>query len=258
MALFPDLRVALEAADAADAATMVRYRSVGLEVEEKADLSPVTAADRAAEEAIRSHLARHRPGDAVLGEEYGSSGQGLRRWIIDPIDATVNFVRGVPVWATLIALEDADGIAVGVVSAPALGARWWAARGGGAWADGTRMRVSTIDRVEDAHLSINSVVTHEQHGLGPQILNLSRRCARTRGFGDFWSFMLLAAGAVDVVVEPLAAVWDLAPLQVIVEEAGGRFTDLDGNRSISAGRAVATNGPLHDAVLAALATPEHE
>ncbi len=158
-----------------------------------------------------------------------------------------------PVWATLIALEDADGIAVGVVSAPALGARWWAARGRGSWADGHRMRVSTVDRIADAHLSINSVVTHEQHGLGPQILDLSRHCARTRGFGDFWSFMLLAAGAVDIVVEPIAAVWDLAPLLVIVEEAGGRFTDVAGNRTVTGGNAVASNGPLHDAVLTALA-----
>lgn len=248
-----DLRIALEAADAADAATMSRFGSTALVVDAKSDLTPVTDADRAAEEAIRRHLQRHRPGDAVLGEEHGASGTGGRRWIVDPIDATVNFVRGVPVWATLIALEDADGIAVGVVSAPALGARWWASRGGGAWGDGRRIRVSTVDRIAEAHLSINSVVTHEQHGLGPQILDLSRRCARTRGFGDFWSFMLLAAGAVDVVVEPVAAVWDLAPLLVIVEEAGGRFTDLTGARTVAGGNAVASNGVLHEAVLTALA-----
>lgn len=252
----PDLRIALEAADAADAATMQRFRATDLTVEHKADLTPVSEADRSAEMAIRAHLGKSLPGDAVLGEEYGASGSpGGRRWIIDPIDATVNYVRGVPVWATLIALEDAAGIAVGVVSAPALGARWWAGRGLGAWCGGRRIHVSDVGRIEDAHLSINSIVTHEQHGRGAQVMALSRRCARTRGFGDFWSFMLLAEGAVDVVVEPIAAVWDLAPLLVIVEEAGGRFTDIIGERTIAGGNAVASNGRLHEAVLAAMAEP---
>jgi histidinol-phosphatase len=248
-----DLRIALEAADAADAVTMRRFRAPDLAVEEKSDATPVSDADRAAETVIRDHLSRHFPGDAVSGEEYGAADTAAaRRWIIDPIDATVNYVRGVPVWATLIALEDGDGVAVGVVSAPALGARWWAARGLGAWGDGRRLRVSAVDRLDDAHLSINSIVTHEQQGLGPQITALSRRCARTRGFGDFWSFMLLAAGAVDLVVEPIAAVWDLAPLLVIVEEAGGRFTDLAGNRTIAGGNAAASNGRLHEALLEAM------
>ena len=252
MSLAGDLRIALEAADAADSVTAPRFGAADLAVEIKGDLTPVSEADRASEQAIRGVLARHRPGDAVVGEEYGASGAGSRRWIIDPIDATVNFVRGVPVWATLLALEDPDGIAVGVVSAPALHRRWWAARGLGAWADARRIAVSSVTRIEDAHLSINSVTTHENHGLGPQITALSRRCARTRGFGDFWSFMLLAEGAVDVVVEPLAKLWDLAPLLVIVEEAGGRFTDLTGARTAAGGNAVATNGRLHDAVLAAM------
>lgn len=188
----------------------------------------------------------------MVGEEYGTTGEASRRWIIDPIDATVNYVRGVPVWATLLALEDAGGIAVGVVSAPALGRRWWAARGLGAWANATRIAVSAVDRIEDAHLSINSVPAHEAQGMGHQITELSRRCARTRGFGDFWSFMLLAEGAVDAVVEPLAKVWDLAPLLVIVEEAGGRFTDRAGVRTVSGGNAVATNGRIHDAVLSVM------
>jgi histidinol-phosphatase len=254
-----DLRIALEAADAADTATMRRFRAPDLAIEQKADATPVSEADRAAETAIRDHLRRHLPHDAVLGEEYGAGDiTAPRRWIVDPIDATVNYVRGVPVWASLIALEDADGIAVGVVSAPALGARWWAARGMGAWGDGRRMRVSAVDRIADAHLSINSIVTHEQQGLGPQITALSRRCARTRGFGDFWSFMLLAAGAVDLVVEPIAAVWDLAPLLVIVEEAGGRFTDFAGNRTIAGGNAAASNGRLHDALLEAMKSESQE
>ena len=254
MSIATDLGVALEAADAADLATMRRFRAVDLAVEHKSDLTPVSEADRAAEVAIRTHLGRFLPGDAVLGEEYGASGTFKgRRWIIDPIDATVNYVRGVPVWATLVALEDAEGIAVGVVSAPALGSRWWAGRGLGAWSAGRRIGVSDIAEIADAHLSINSIVTHEQQGLGPQILALSRRCARTRGFGDFWSFMLLAEGAIDLVIEPVAAVWDLAPLLVIVEEAGGTFTDLTGHRTIAGGNAVASNGRLHDAALAAMA-----
>lgn len=252
MSLAADLRIALEAADAADAVTTPRFRAADLAVEIKGDLTPVSEADRAAEQAIRDMLARHRPADAVVGEEYGATGEGGRRWIIDPIDATVNFVRGVPVWATLLALEDPDGMAVGVVSAPALHQRWWAARGLGAWANAHRIAVSSVDRIEDAHLSINSVAVHEQHGLGPKITALSRRCARTRGFGDFWSFTLLAEGAIDVVVEPIAKLWDLAPLLVIVEEAGGTFTDLGGARTAAGGNAVASNGRLHAAVLAAM------
>ncbi len=249
MPLSSDLRIAIEAADAADAVTTSRFRAADLSVEMKADHTPVSEADRGAEQAIRTVLKASRPADAVMGEEYGASGNSGRRWIIDPIDATVNFVRGVPVWGTLIALEIDGEVAVGVVSAPALHSRWWAGRGLGAWANARRVKVSTTSRIEDAHLSINSVVTHEEHGRGDQILALSRRCARTRGFGDFWSFMLLAEGAVDIVVEPVGAVWDLAPLQVIVEEAGGRFTDLSGKRTIAGGNAVATNGLLHDTVL---------
>jgi histidinol-phosphatase len=252
MSFAPDLRIALEAADAADAVTTRRFGAADLSVEIKDDLTPVSEADRAAEQAIRAVLADRRPGDAVVGEEYGATGAAGRRWIIDPIDGTVNYVRGVPVWATLLALEDGDGIAIGVVSAPALHRRWWAGRGLGAWADARRIAVSNVDRIDHAHLSINSVATHEEQGLGPQITALSRRCARTRGFGDFWSFMLLAEGAIDVVVEPIAKVWDLAPLLVIVEEAGGRFTDLTGARTAAGGNAVASNGRLHDAVLAAM------
>ncbi|MFH1105567.1 MAG: inositol monophosphatase family protein [Actinomycetota bacterium] len=247
-----DLRSALEAADAADRVALARFGAADLHVETKGDASPVSDADRSAEMAIRSVLGRLHPGDAILGEEYGETAGSARRWIIDPIDATVNFVRGVPVWASLIALEDDDGIAVGVVSAPALGTRWWARRGGGAWHDARRMSVSTTASLGDAHLSINSVTAAEAAGI-PGVLALSRACARTRGFGDFWSFMLLAQGAVDAVVEPVAKVWDLAPLIVIVEEAGGRFTDVRGERTIGAGNAVATNGPLHDQVLRVLA-----
>jgi histidinol-phosphatase len=244
-----DMRLALEAADAADAVTLALYRSSALRVDTKPDMTPVTEADRAAERAIRQILEAARPEDAIFGEEYGETGSAPRRWIIDPIDATVNYMRGVPVWGTLIALEDPDGIAVGVVSSPALGHRWWAGRGLGAFRNASPMRVSTIDSLDEATLSFNSIVAHEEYGLGEQVTALSHMCGRTRGYGDFLSFMLLADGAVDVVTEPIAKEWDLAPLGIIVTEAGGTFTDLQGERTIRGGNAIATNGLLHDEVL---------
>jgi len=245
-----DMRLALEAADAADAVTLDLYRSSDLRIETKSDMTPVTEADQAAERAIRRVLETARPEDAIAGEEYGETGSAHRRWIIDPIDATVNYMRGVPVWATLIALEDSDGIAIGVVSSPALGHRWWAGRGLGAFRNATPMRVSKVDALGEATLSFNSIVTHEQHGFGEQVTALSHMCGRTRGYGDFLSFMLLADGAVDVVTEPIAKEWDLAPLDVIVTEAGGTFTDFRGERTVRGGNAIATNGLLHDEVLA--------
>lgn len=248
MDLRSDLLVAIEAADAADAVTLARFRAGDLHIDTKADLSPVTEADRAAEMAIRGVLAAARPDDAVAGEEYGTEGTGSRRWIVDPIDATLNYMRGVPVWGTLIALEIDGEIAVGVVSAPAMGHRWWASRGAGAWRNAAAMSVSSVGTLEEATYSMNSLVEHERRGWAGA-MDLSRRCGRTRGFGDFLSFMLLADGAVDVVTEPVAAEWDLAPLIVIVEEAGGRFTDRSGARTVRGGNAVATNGPLHEAVL---------
>jgi histidinol-phosphatase len=247
-----DLRIALEAADAADRITMGYFRNPDLKVDTKDDATPVTEADQGAERAIREVLVAARPDDAIAGEEYGESGDSVRRWIIDPIDATVNYMRGVPVWGTLIALDDGDGISVGVVSSPALGHRWWAGRGLGAHLNAVPMRVSTIETIEAAHLSFNSLVTLGEYGLGQHGMALSQRCERTRGFGDFLSFMFLADGAVDIVVEPVAKEWDLAPLEVIVSEAGGRFTDLDGHRTVRGGNAVATNGLLHDEVLEVL------
>jgi histidinol-phosphatase len=250
-----DLRLALEMADAADAVTRPRFRSADLAVEAKPDLSPVTDADRAAEQALRALLARERPGDGVLGEEYGEAAPGERRWVLDPIDGTSNFVRGIPVWGTLIALEQAGEIVVGVVSAPLLGRRWWASRGGGAFGNGVPLRVSRVAGLADAQLSYNAQVTFEEAGWGPQGLALSRRCWRTRGFGDFWSYMMVAEGAVDLAVDPIAAIWDLAPLQVIVEEAGGRFSDFTGARRLDGGNAVASNGRVHDEALAILQEP---
>jgi histidinol-phosphatase len=252
MDLRHDLRLALELADLADRVTVDRFRAADLVVDTKPDTTPVSEADRAAERTIRDRLAAARPGDAVHGEEYGTSGSAARRWILDPIDGTMNYVRGIPVWATLIALEIDGLIAVGVASAPAIAHRWWAARGLGAWRNADQLHVSAVSDLADAQLSYNDVHTFEARGKGEEVLALGRRCWRTRGFGDFWSHLLVAEGAVDVSVEPVAALWDLAPLQVIVEEAGGRFTGFDGVAAPDRGNAVASNGLLHDEVLAIL------
>ena len=252
-----DLALAHALADAADAITLVRFRAQDLQVSAKPDLTPVSDADLAVETELRRLLSAARPADAVLGEEYGTTGEGPRRWVVDPIDGTKNFVRGVPVWATLIALQ-VDGLGeVGVVSAPALGRRWWAARGAGAWAgrsatDGTRLRVSAVGSLTDAHLSYSSLSGWQQQGRLAGLLSLSERCWRTRAFGDFWSHVLVAEGAVDASFEPEVSLWDLAALQVVVEEAGGRFTDLSGRSGPAGGSVVCSNGLLHDEVLAAL------
>jgi histidinol-phosphatase len=235
--------------------TMARFRAADLVVSTKPDLTPVTEADRSVERAIRERLAAARPGHAVLGEEYGAEGAGEWRWILDPIDGTKNFVRGIPVWATCIGLQHAGTMVVGVVSAPALGRRWWAARGQGAFAGGRPIRVSGIASVADAQLSYDSVPGFEACGMGERFLGLARRCWRTRGLGDFWSHVLVAEGAVDIAVEPEVSVWDVAAVQVIVEEAGGRFTSLAGEARPDGGSAVSTNGLLHDEVLQELGPP---
>jgi histidinol-phosphatase len=241
----PDLFLALELADTADA---ISSRSFGakLEVETKADLTPVTEADRAVELELRRLLVEARPDDAILGEEHGETpGAGGRRWLLDPIDGTRNFTRGIPVWGTLIALEEGGDVRVGVVSAPALGRRWWAERDGGAFANGERIRVSRIDRIEDAVLSF---------ALDRQLPEIASRAWHVRGFGDLWAHMLVAEGAVDAAVDAVGvSEWDLAAVQVIVEEAGGRLTDLAGERSLDSGTAVTSNGLLHAQILEALA-----
>ena len=215
-------------------------------------------ADRAVEQELRRLLSSSRPGDAVLGEEYGIDGDGPRRWVIDPIDATKNFIRGVPVWATLIALQVEERVSVGVVSAPALGRRWWAARGLGAHAGpsssyATELRVSAVPTLGEAALSYSSLTGWHSTGRFDGFLDLTRRVWRTRAFGDFWSHVLVAEGAVDISCEPEASLWDLAALQVVVEEAGGRFTDLSGAARPDGGSVVCSNGILHDEALAALA-----
>jgi histidinol-phosphatase len=205
----------------------------------------VTEADRAVEAELRSLLAAERPDDAILGEEEGTTGSGERRWIVDPIDGTRNYARGIPVWATLVALEESGDIGLGVVSAPALGRRWWAERAGGAFANGDRIGVSAIAQVEEA------VLTFSYENPIPE---LAARAWHARGFGDFWAHMLVAEGGADAAVDAVGvSEWDLAAVQVIVEEAGGRFSDFAGAARFDAGTAVSSNGLLHDEVLAALA-----
>ena len=241
-------------ADAADELTMRRFKAVDLKVETKPDLTPVSDADRAVEEAIRGTLSDARPQDAVVGEEFGTTGWGDRSWIIDPIDGTKNYVRGVPVWATLIALMEHGKIVVGLVSAPALGRRWWAAAGGGAWTgpsltNATRMRVSSVSGLDDASFSYSSFGGWEKIGRLDDFLDLGRACWRTRAYGDFWSHMMVAEGSVDLSAEPELSAWDMAALTVIVEEAGGAWTDVAGVRGLEGGSLVCTNGLLHDEVI---------
>ncbi|MGC5016743.1 histidinol-phosphatase [Streptosporangium sp. DT93] len=249
-----DLRLAHVMADAADDLTMRRFKAMDLRVETKPDLTPVSDADQAAEKAIRNTLARARPRDAVIGEEFGESGHGERSWIVDPIDGTKNYVRGVPVWATLIALLDQGRVVVGLVSAPALGRRWWAARDSGAWTGrsltkATRCQVSSVASLQDASFSYSSLGGWEEAGKLDAFLDLNRSVWRSRAYGDFWSHMLVAEGAVDVSAEPELSRWDIAALTVIVEEAGGIWTDLSGVPDIDGGSLLCSNGPLHGAVL---------
>ncbi len=250
-----DLRLAHVLADAAERVTLGRFRALDLVVEAKPDLSLVSDADRAAEEIIRGQLARSRPRDGIIGEEFAPSGQGQRRWVVDPIDGTHNYVRGVPVWGTLIALVDGEDPVVGLVAAPALGRRWWAATGSGAWAgrsltSASRLQVSKVADLRNASLSLASVTSWDAVGRTEAVLDLARTCWRDRGFGDFWSYMLLAEGAIDIAAEPELNLYDMAALVPIVTEAGGRFTSLTGQDGPFGGNALATNGLLHDEVLA--------
>ncbi|GGP00163.1 histidinol-phosphatase [Nonomuraea glycinis] len=258
-----DLRLAHVMADAADDLTMRRFKAVDLKVETKPDLTPVSDADRAVEETIRGTLRRARPRDAVVGEEFGKTGWGARSWVVDPIDGTKNYVRGVPVWATLIALMEYGKVVVGVVSAPALGRRWWASTEGGAWTGrsltkATRMRVSSVSSLSDASFSYSSFGGWEKTGRLDNFLDLSRACWRTRAYGDFWSHMMVAEGSVDLSAEPELSPWDMAALTVIVQEAGGTWTDVAGVNGLEGGSLVCTNGILHDEVLRRLTAPAPE
>lgn len=256
-----DLALTHLLADTADAISLPRFRARDLHVTDKPDMSPVSDADTAVEKALRSTLARARPRDGVLGEEYGASdpaaGPSSRTWVIDPIDGTKNFIRGVPVWGTLIALMDGDEPVVGMVSAPALGRRWWAATGHGAYAGrhasaATPLRVSGVRRLADASFCYASLTSWEEIGRLDAMLDLMRATWRQRAYGDFYGHVLVAEGAVDIMVEPELSLWDLAALVPIVTEAGGTFTDLRGRPGPGGGSAIATNGALHREVVARL------
>jgi len=262
-----DLALAHRLADAADAITLSRYQAIDLSITTKPDNTPVTDADKSAEDAIRALLHAHRPDDGIVGEEFGNVGlEKNRYWVIDPIDGTKNFLRGVPTWATLIALmeKSSDGserVSVGVVSAPALFRRWYAFEGGGAFVivnkDGggasstpRKISVSAVSKIEDASISHSDF-----QGWGERLepfRTLLDQAWRTRAHGDFWSHMLVAEGAVDIAVEPTLALWDMAALDIIIREAGGRFSNLDGIDGTLGGNGLSTNGALHDYVVAAL------
>lgn len=257
-----DLRLAHVLADNADSLSMDRFLALDLQVDTKPDMTYVTESDQAVEAAIRRTLKSARTRDVVLGEEQGeqdeagsAGGAGGRRWIVDPIDGTANFVRGVPVWATLIALEEDGEVVVGCVSAPALGRRWWASKGGGSHTGRSLMksreiRVSQVSELEAASLSYASLGGWDAIGRGEAFASLMRRCWRTRAYGDFWSYVLLAEGAVDIAAEPELNLWDMAALDVIVREAGGTFTSLAGAPGPWGDNALATNTRLHDAAMA--------
>ena len=249
-----DLGLALELAGHADVVTMHRFEATDLSVKEKPDLTPVSDADLNCEKHIRDSLKRSRPRDEVLGEEFG--GQACyegRQWVIDPIDGTKNFVRGVPVWATLISLlEDGEPV-VSVVSAPALRRRWYAAKGAGAYrvfgGEPKRLHVSQIEKLGHASLAMSSLTGWSERGLRDKFLNLTDKTWRLRGYGDFWSYCLVAEGAVDIATEPEVSLWDLAAPSLLVTEAGGTFTDLSGSPGPHGGSAIASNGRLHKAAL---------
>lgn len=259
LTLADDLDLAQRLADAADAISSSRFRASDLIVTTKPDMTPVSDADKAVEQAIREMLAAERPDDSILGEEFGTEGNASRQWIIDPIDGTSNYVRGVPVWATLISLA-IDGVPVlGVVSSPALGKRWWAAVGDGAWvsdngAEPRALRVSRVGTLADASISYNSIQQWDQAGRLDQLVELSRQVWRTRAYGDMWSYMMLAEGLIDLAGEFDLQPYDMAALVPIVEEAGGTFSSADGEPGPWHGSALATNGLLHEAALAIIAS----
>lgn len=250
-----DLALALELAELADSITLDRFEATDLDVSSKPDMTPVSDADLATETALREKIAAARPADAILGEEFGGAVELTgRQWVIDPIDGTKNYVRGVPVWATLIALLD-DGIpVVGVISAPAMGRRWWAAKDAGAWrtvsgGSPKRLGVSGVTELADASVSFSSLSGWAERGLRENFIALSDKTWRLRGYGDFLSYCFVAEGSVDVALEPEVSLWDLAALSVLITESGGTFTSLSGEPGPHGGDAVATNGALHQAVL---------
>jgi histidinol-phosphatase len=252
-----DLEIAHQLADLADQLTMAKFLNSDLVVDTKPDLTPVTEVDRGVEQILRDHLAAVLPDDSVLGEEFGISGESNRCWVIDPIDGTKNYVRGVPVWASLIALMQDNQPTIGVVSAPALGRRWWAAKNAGAFTGlpehsgqhGRLISVSKISKMSDASISFSDLSFSEDQPFAAGFKKLASTVWRTRGYGDFWQHCLVAEGALDISAEPVVALWDLAPLAIIVAEAGGRFTGLNGVAGPDQGSAVASNNLLHENAL---------
>ena len=252
-----DLDLALKLADQADEISLARYRALDLHIESKPDRSPVTDADRAVEAKLRETLSEYRPEDVIIGEEYENTGTADRTWIIDPIDGTANYLRGVPIWASLIALRVNGVITTSVVSAPALGRRWWAHRGNGAFTQDVNglvsyLQTSKINEIEHASISYNNLQLWDQSGKLDQLIELSRKVWRTRAYGDFYSYMLLAEGSIDMVAEHDLKIYDIAALVPIVEEAGGRFSDLAGPLTDESSSVLATNNLLHDKMQQAL------
>jgi len=248
--MIKDLDLALKMADHADEISLKRFRALDLLVESKPDRSPVTDADRAVEAQLRALVADYKPTDSFIGEEFENTGESNRNWIVDPIDGTANYLRGVPIWATLIALRVDGEITTSVVSAPALGRRWWAHRGNGAFTmdiDGSvrALQVSKISNLEDSSISYNNMQLWDQSGKLPQLIDLSRKVWRTRAYGDFYSYMLLAEGSIDLVAEHDLKIYDIAALVPIVEEAGGQFSDLSGPLTEASSSVMASNGLLH-------------
>jgi histidinol-phosphatase len=250
-----DLEFALHLADLADVRSMKSFRDTDLVIDTKPDFSPVTEADRGVERTLRDAIADARPGDAILGEEYGSVGDAERRWILDPIDGTKNYVRGVPVWATLIALMERDEVLLGVVSAPALARRWWASRGAGAYVtdpgspSARRLRVSRVAAIADASFSFSDTEGWTERHAARALRTLTQDTWRQRAYGDFWSHMMVAEGVVDVAAEPFLESYDMAALVPVVHEAGGRMTAFSGGSALGGGSALTTNGLLHSHVL---------
>lgn len=253
-----DLAFALDLAELADSLTLERFEASDLKVDTKPDMTPVSEADLAVEEQLREKISAARPADAMLGEEFGGdvtfSG---RQWVLDPIDGTKNYVRGVPIWATLISLLDDGEPVVGVISAPGMGRRWWAAKDAGAWrtvsgGSPKRLGVSHVEKLDDASVSFSSLSGWAERGLRDNFIALTDQTWRLRGYGDFLSYCFVAEGSVDVAAEPEVSLWDLAALSVLVTESGGTFTSLAGEEGPHGGDAVASNGALHEAVLSVL------
>ena len=250
------LSLLFQIADRADPIALQYFRAAHLAVDEKADASPVTAADRGIEEAARALVRREAPDLGICGEEFGESqAQGQARLIIDPIDGTRNFIRGIPIFASLLAVEEAGRVTAGLVSAPALGQRWHAARGLGAYCGSRRLHVSAIRTLEHAQVFHGDLSGAAETPLPPGAMTLFRRVHRTRGFGDFYQHLLVAEGAGEFAIDPAVKPWDVGPLQVIVEEAGGRATTLEGSADIYGGSLITSNGALHDEMRRLLLAP---